>query len=487
VEIVVLGLLALSIVMIAVAVTGHRAASRAHADLDRTTRVDVLTGLPNRTSLGDALTKALGGGAEREGALVLLELSRYAAINDTYGREVGDGLLVAAADQLTAALRPGERLFRPGGPQFAVLCPALTSEHDVAQRADELQAALQVPFRIGTDHLRVATTAGAALLDRRAKGSDDVLNDASTALRQTHEDGAPHSTVFTPSMRPPTTGRSAERRLREALEREEFWLLYLPVVTLDDLELVGVEALLRWADPERGLIGPNEFLAMLDESGLIIPVGDWVLEQACRQNVAWQRAFPDRELVTTINISPRQLARPDFMDRVLETVHETSAEPSRLCLEITQGMVMRDLESSWGMLRAAKDAGIKLALDDFGTGYSSLAYLRSFSLDVLKIDRTFVRDIATSREDAAIAQQLVALAHALDLAPVAEGIDSAEQAQTLHGMGCDFGQGYFFSPPQPVTSIDHMLTRRTVTPASDTPTVDWTGGGSEGRGAVEPL
>ncbi len=191
-------------------------------------------------------------------------------------------------------------------------------------------------------------------------------------------------------MQPATSGSSAERRLREALEREEFWLLYLPVVTLDDYELVGVEALLRWADPERGLVSPTEFLRQLEESGLIVPVGDWVIEQACRQNVAWQRAFPDRELLTTINVSPRQLTRPDFIDRVPRDARATGADPARLCLEITEGMVMRDIESSWGMLRDAKDAGIKLALDDFGTGYSSLGYLRRFNLDVLKIDRTFV-------------------------------------------------------------------------------------------------
>ena len=483
---VVVGLLALSIVMIAVAATGHRAATRAQADLDRTTRFDVLTGLPNRSQLEADLDARLAGGpppapdgatpaAAGRGALIVVEFSRYAAINDTYGREVGDGLLVAAADQLGRALRPGERLFRPSGPQFAVLSGDITDDGAATRRADELQAALGVSFRIGTDHLKVATTSGIALLDGRAEDVQDVMRKAAVALQHAESDGPGSSVVFGASMQATVMAAAAERRLREALEREEFWLLYLPVVALDNHELVGVEALLRWADPERGLVSPSEFLPLLDESGLIVPVGDWAIEAACRQSVAWQHAFPNRELMTTVNVSPRQLAGADFMDRVLRTVEETGVEPGRLCLEITEGVVMRDIESSWGMLRAAKDAGIKLALDDFGTGFSSLGYLRRFNLDVLKIDRTFVREVASSREDAAIVQQLVALAHALDLAPVAEGVDSAEQAQTLHGMGCDFAQGFYFSAPQPVTAIDHLLAKGTVTPDDGVPAIDWSG------------
>ncbi len=473
---VVVGLLALSIVMIAVAAAAQRSASRAHADLARTTRFDLLTGLPNRSQLTAELDRGLSGPPdERHGALILVEFHRYAAINDTYGHEVGDGLLVAAAEQLGRALQPHERLFRPSGPQFAVLNPEVTDAASATRRADELQAALGVAFRIGTDHLRVATSAGIALFDGRATGAEELLRDATVALQHADADGPGVSVVFDLSMQATVMAAAAERRLHQALEREEFWLLYLPVVALDNHELVGVEALLRWADPERGLVSPAEFLPLLDESGLIIPVGDWAIEAACRQSVLWQQAFPARELMTTVNVSPRQLASADFMDRVLRTVEETGVDPGRLCLEITEGVVMRDIESSWSMLRAAKDAGIKLALDDFGTGFSSLGYLRRFDLDVLKIDRAFVADVATSREDAAIVQQLVALAHALDLAPVAEGVDSAEQAQTLHGMGCDFAQGFYFSAPQPVTAIDHMLGTGTVVPDDGSPAIDWTG------------
>ncbi len=477
--IVVVGLLVLSVLMVGIAVMAQRAAAKAHADLDRTTRFDLLTGLPDRRQLEKAVDDRLGDDPKRPAgptAVILIELSRFETVNDTYGREVGDGLLVAVADQLKAAVGRGEQLFRPGGPQFVVLSTELTDTRTAERRAAELTEVLGVPFRIGTDLVQVATRVGIAMVDSRHQHARDVLYDANVAVQQAQRDDSGRATVFDLSMRPSMSPSNTERRMREALERNEFWLLYLPVVTLDDNELVGVEALLRWADPERGLVTPDQFLPALEDSGLIVPVGEWVIEQACRQNKVWHDAFPNRELLTTVNVSPRQLARPDFMERVLAIVSDTGVTPSRLCLEMTEGSVMRDIDTAWGMLRDAKEADIKLALDDFGTGYSSLTYLRRFNLDVLKIDRSFVAGIAESREDAAITQQLVAMAHALDIAPVAEGVDSSAQAQTLHGMGCDYAQGYWFSPPQPVTAIDAFLASGVVRPASEAAGIDWSGG-----------
>jgi diguanylate cyclase (GGDEF)-like protein len=479
--IVVIGLLVLSIIAIAVALTGQRAAAKAHDDLERTIRFDVLTGLPNRARLEETLTSVLNEGEEgwpdRLGAVILVELSRFEVVNDTYGHEVGDGLMIAVTDQLHRSLEPAEQLFRLGGPQFVIINRAVTDTRPAERRAAEFHEVLGIPFRIGTDLLQVATEVGVAMIERRHDDPADVLHDAIIALQQANRSGRASTVVFDLSMRPELSPASSEKRLRQALEQEEFWVLYLPVVALDDNELVGVEALLRWADPERGLVSPDQFLRQLDDSGLIGPVGDWVFEQACGQNKAWQHAFPDRELLTTINVSPRQLAHPDFLSRVLAIIADTGADPARICLEITEGTVMRDIESAWGTLRDAKEAGLRLALDDFGTGYSSLSYLRRFSLDVLKIDRTFVSGIATSREDAAITQQLVAMAHALGIAPVAEGVDSAEQAQTLHGMGCDYAQGYYYSPPQPVTAIEAMLARGVVRPSDQATSIDWGGGG----------
>jgi diguanylate cyclase (GGDEF)-like protein len=477
VVIVVVGLLVLSVVMVGVAAISQRSATRARHDLVHTTRYDALTGLPNRTLLGQAIGRRLeASGEARTGALVVIELSRFEAVNETYGREVGDGLLVAAADQLRGATTTGEELFRVSGPQFAVLTRQAGLD-TVTDRADTLRDALGVPFRIGTDHLRVATAAGVAIIEGRTERPDELLREADIALAQASRPDAGATTVFDGSMSPRVTATDAERRLRDSLDNDEFWVFYLPVVALANQELVGVEALLRWADPERGLISPADFLPMLDDSGLIGPVGEWVFQQACRQSVLWQERYPERDLVTTVNVSPRQLGRADFMDRTLATLRDTGADPTRICLELTEGSLMRDIDSSWSMLRAAKDAGIKLALDDFGTGYSSLAYLRRFSLDVLKIDRGFVANLGADREDEAIVQQIIALAHALGITPVAEGVDSAEQARTLHGLGCELAQGFFFSPPQPVSAIDHLLVKGTVSPGGSAPAIDWTGGG----------
>jgi diguanylate cyclase (GGDEF)-like protein len=483
--IVVAGLLGLLVLAIGIALFAQRASFRAHRDLERTTRFDVLTGLPNRARLDETLTRVLDegrqhqGSSDRIGAVILIELSRFDRVNETYGHEVGDGLMKAVTTQLRSAAAPDEQLFRLGGPQFVIIHPGLTDTVAAQRRATELREALTTPYRVGTDILKVVTEVGVAMIEPRHDDPSGVLHDAVIALQQANRSGSDHVIVYDRTMHAELSPASLDRRLREALERDEFWVLYLPVVALDNHELVGVEALLRWADPERGLVGPDEFLRHLDESGLIGPVGDWVVEQACRQNRLWQQAFPKRELLTTINVSPRQLGHPDFLSRVLSIIAATEADPSRICLEITEGTVMRDIESAWRTLLDAKEAGIKLALDDFGTGYSSLSYLQRFSLDILKIDRTFVSGVATSREDAAITQQLVAMAHALDIAPVAEGVDSAEQAQTLHGMGCDFAQGFYFSAPQPVTAIEAMLASGVVRPAAQATGIDWAGGGAK--------
>ncbi len=321
--IVVVGLVVLSVVMVGVAVMAQRAAAQAHAELDRTTRFDLLTGLPDRRQLEQALDGLIGSDRKRgdgNATVMLIELCRFEVVNDTYGREVGDGLLVAVADQLKGAIEPDERLFRAGGPQFVVLATALTDTRMAERRAAELTEVLAVPFRIGTDLVQVATRVGIAMVDSRHHEARDVLFDAGVAVQQAQRDDSGRATVFDLSMRPSMSPSKTERRLREALERNEFWLLYLPVVALDDNELVGVEALLRWADPDRGLVAPDQFLPVLEDSGLIVPVGEWVIEQACRQNKIWLDAFPDRELLTTVNVSPRQLARPDFLERVLAIV-----------------------------------------------------------------------------------------------------------------------------------------------------------------------
>jgi diguanylate cyclase len=262
-------------------------------------------------------------------------------------------------------------------------------------------------------------------------------------------------------------GRSSpEARLREAIAQDEFSLMYLPVVEVGTNKIVGVEALLRWSDPSRGVVTPSEFLRTLDDSGLIVPLGRWILETACVQNKEWSARFPDLALVTTVNFSPRQLMQSDLGEMVRGVVEFTGVDPGRICLEITEGVPAATVEEAWSALRPVRELGIQLALDDFGMGYSSLEFLRQFQLDVLKIDRSLVAAAATSRTDAAIVEQMVNLAHALDIAPVAEGVSTKEEAGLLEGVRCDFAQGYWFSPPRTVQDMSTMLERGMVMPGA---------------------
>ena len=273
-------------------------------------------------------------------------------------------------------------------------------------------------------------------------------------------------------MRARVNAHDAESRLRTALENNDFLIVYLPVVSISTSRIVGVEALLRWVDPSRGLVSPGEFFALLEKTDLLGPVGEFIFREACRHNREWQDRFPDHDLVSTINVSPVQLADPDFIPRLVGIIAETGADPSRLCLEITEGSMRQGLETIWYSLRTAKEAGLQLALDDFGTGYSSFDYIRKFTLDVLKIDRVFVERVADSKEDYAIVQQLVGLAHALDLVAIAEGVANADQADTLTSLNCDLAQGYFWSEPQPVDTITKLLERGTIRPGASQQ-IDW--------------
>jgi EAL domain-containing protein (putative c-di-GMP-specific phosphodiesterase class I) len=382
--------------------------------------------------------------------------------------------MVAAAAQIEQSLHPGETLFRAGGPQFVVIAPTALTRELAEDRAARIQAAIRVQYRIAHDHLRISASVGIVLLDQRHTDADIVIEDADAAAREANHRAVGSAVVFELSMRSRVPTLDLENRLRQALDRHEFMLMYMPVVTLDESRIVGAEALLRWADPERGVVAPSDFLELLDQSDLLGPVGDWVLEEACRTNVRWQQLFPDLDLATTINISPAQLAEPDFLARTLAIVERSGVDPSRLCLEITEGPLRVDIETIWWVLRQAKEAGLQIALDDFGTGYSTFDYVRKFQLDVLKIDKVFVDRINENPGDLAIVQQLIGMAHALDFVAIAEGVDNADQAATLSGIDCDLGQGYYWSHPVPRDSIEKLLERGTIRPSANrAKKIDW--------------
>ncbi len=465
----------LTVAALLYAAMGQRAAGKVQSQLEDMANHDPLTGLPNRVALQPVLAQILASRSPSgRSAVMVIELDRFAAVNDTYGHDVGDQLMVAAAGQIRKALQPDERMFRLGGPQFCLIVPRAITREAAIGRAAQLQTAVRVQYRIDHDHLRISATIGIVMLDQRHDAPEIVIEDATAAVRDATRNGLGSINVFEMAMRSKVNPFDAEVRLRNALDRGEFLLMYMPVVTLDDARIVGAEALLRWADPERGVVPPGEFLDLLEAADLLDPVGDWVLAEACRHNKRWQEMFPSNDLATTINIAPSQLAAPDFLDRVQRIIDETGADPSRLCLEITEGAMHVDIEVVWRTLRLLKEIGLQLALDDFGTGYSTFDYIRKFTLDILKIDKVFVDRITANNGDYAIVQQLIGMAHALDLVAIAEGVDSAEQAASLAGMNCDLAQGYYWSQPAPLETIEKMLARGTIRPSANrAKKIDW--------------
>jgi diguanylate cyclase (GGDEF)-like protein len=422
---------------------------------------DPLTGLPNRALLYDALCQELAECRQNGGrlAVLFLDLDRFKKVNDSYGHEIGDELLVAVAGRLSEVVRNGDLLARVGGDEFVAVCGPVTTVKDAESIADRLALALGAPLFLSGDRPFSATASiGVALADGRST-PEGVLREADAAMYRAKAAGRNGRVTFDPAMRADFQQKLAmEGRLRQALERHEFRLHYQPVIALASEEIVGFEALLRW-NSDVGRVSPVEFVPLLEETGLIVPVGSWVLEEACRQARKWD-AYGRRALTMAVNVSAHQLAQSDFVEVVTGVLARTGICPTRLCLEITEATLMDDVVAVWSSLRRLKGLGVKLAIDDFGTGYSSLSYLKSFSLDVLKVDQSFVRGLRESPEDAAIVQAVITLAQALGLAAVAEGVETPDQLATLKALGCDFAQGYYFTRPEPPEEIERLLIRQ---------------------------
>lgn len=432
--------------------------------LSRLQEVDQLTNLPNRRHLANILTDVLQRSRKSAGrvAVIMIEIHGFKHFNETYGPEVGDALMRAATGVMTSACRPGETLARYGGPQFVLVVPEVPDPTVARRRAQELLDAVQRVYEIGRDRVRLSASAGVVVTDQQYTDANDVLLDASVALKDAQKEDPGTAKLFDHSMRSVMTPSTAEHRLREALERGQFWLLYMPIVSISRRTVVAVEALLRWADPDHGLVSPGVFLRALDETGLIVPVGRWVLREAARQTREWQEKFPEAMIETTVNLSPRQLAQSDFLDTVRQALEESSPDPARMCLEITEATLVRDPDGAWAVLRQAKQMGLRLGLDDFGTGTSALAMLRQFKLDNLKIARTFTANLEHSAEDRAIVSHVAGLARELGMKPIAEGVERRAQADLLVQLGCDHASGYYFAPPQPSDVITKLLEKGTV-------------------------
>ena len=423
---------------------------------------DPLTGLPSRLLFLNRLTAALGGLQRRPGryvAVLFLDLDRFKVINDSLGHPAGDQLILAVAERLRHCLRRQETIARFGGDEFAILCEDLAHEEDAVAVAERVLKSFGLPFHLPHGDAVSTASIGIALAVSSDQDGEDLIRDADAAMYRAKQAGGGRVVLFDEVTRQRALDRlHTENGLRQALEREEFRVFFQPAVSIETGEIVGVEALVRWEHPERGLVGPADFIALAEETGLIVPIGAWVLRQACGHARRWEvERNGDGPLTVSVNVSARQLAEPAFVDAVADALEETGIDPSGLCLEVTESVLIEDPDSSTETLAALKRLGVKVAVDDFGTGYSSLEHLRKFPIDSVKIDRSFVRGLPHSSEDVAIVGAVIELGHALNLSVVAEGVETADQLGNLQRAGCDTAQGFLFSRPEHPDVVDGLV------------------------------
>lgn len=420
---------------------------------------DSLTGLPNRRMFTERLAPLLSSAqqhAEIHGVL-LLDLDRFKNINDSLGHAVGDHLLKAVASRLTRCLRHTDMVARLGGDEFMILLKGLTEERDALTVGVKVLDSLRPPFKIQEHQLHVASSIGIAIFPKHGQDVDTLLKNADTAMNRAKDLGRNTCQVFSPEMSTLAMTRlDLENDLRRALERDELLLHFQPQYTMDDKVITGVEALLRWQHPDRGLLLPGDFIATAEETGLIVPIGKWAIREACEQSRRWRKAgMPPLRMA--VNLSAKQFQQQDLPDVVTGIIHETAIDPAYLELEITESILMQNLETTVDQLIRLMALGVKISIDDFGTGYSSLNYLKRFPLHALKIDQSFVRDIGEDSDDTSIVGAIIALAHNLCLEVVAEGVETAAQMEFLHSRQCDRCQGFLLSPPVPAESIQRMF------------------------------
>ena len=427
-------------------------------------RLDHLTGLPARKMLVDNLHRAKAHSARsgKYGALLLIDLDRFKVLNDTHGHDAGDLLLKEAARRLVACMREGDTVARLGGDEFVVLLVDVSAQKEGAIRATEMVAAkmlavLRQPYILGRITHYCSASVGATVFMGNAVSSDALLKQADLGLYKSKDDGRDVTRFFDPGMEDVAQARlELERNVRLALERQEFVLYYQAQMDAQGA-LVGAEALVRWQPHDGPLVGPDQFIALAEETGLIVPLGLWVLENACRQLALWSRQPETRHLQLAVNISARQFQQHDFVQQVLSALDTSGADAAHLTLELTETLLVRDVEDVIAKMTQLKAKGIGFALDDFGTGYSSLGFLKRLPLDGLKIDKSFVANVLADSNDAAIAKMIIVLGQTLGLVVTAEGVETTQQRDFLAGLHCDQYQGYLFSRPLPIAAFDRLF------------------------------
>jgi diguanylate cyclase (GGDEF)-like protein/PAS domain S-box-containing protein len=430
----------------------------AQRDLERQALHDALTGLPNRVLFGQELQRTLD--AAQPTALVavgLMDLDRFKQINDTLGHSAGDQLLQQVAARLRSHLRSVDVLARMGGDEFLMAFPHLNAPSQIDQLAERLITALEQPFLVAGQEVFVRPSIGFSLHPSGALTTEHLLQQADAAMYHAKRRGGGYS-LYTPDALSSLASITLESDLNRALERQEFILHYQPQFSASSGVLVGVEALLRWQHPELGVVPPDEFIPLAEATGLIVPIGKWVLEQACQQAARWSVAQPGLRMA--VNLSGRQFEQNDLPDMILRALALSGLPAGRLELELTESMLMQSVEAAQ-VLQQLKDIGIRIAVDDFGTGYSNLAYLKNFPIDMLKIDQSFIRGITHQRgKDAALVGAIIALAHALELDVTVEGVEQASQLAFLREQRCDQVQGFLLARPQPAEHLDHWLSQQ---------------------------
>jgi diguanylate cyclase (GGDEF)-like protein/PAS domain S-box-containing protein len=434
---------------------------RMEAELERLALYDPLTGLPNRALFSDRLRHAIERrGRAQSTAVYFLDVDRFKRINDSLGHSAGDDVLREVAARVERTLRPEDTVARFGGDEFTVLCESVGGVLEAVGVADRLQREIAQPLRAGGAELRLSASIGIAI----AEPGEDVdvsrlVEDADAAMYRAKERGGARTELFDMAMRERAVDAlSIEQELSHGLDRGELRLFYQPLVSLVTGEIVGAEALIRWEHPERGLLSPDKFLPVAEESGLIVQVGAWAVGEACRRLRDWDRLSGGPSAFSlAVNLSARELTHPDVVATVLNAVRRSALDPSRITIEVTESTAMADRDSGFRALRELSAAGVRIAIDDFGTGYSSLDHLREMPADILKIDRSFVAGMAANSPDTALVAAAIAMGRALEMEVVAEGIETTEQVTDLRELGCPLGQGFLFARPLPPEEIDSLL------------------------------
>jgi diguanylate cyclase (GGDEF)-like protein/PAS domain S-box-containing protein len=424
---------------------------------------DPLSGLPNRLLLLDRLSRALDRLAREPSTVgvIHLDIDRFKLINDSLGHPVGDQLLLAMATRLKGLIRPADTLARIGGDEFVVLCEGLSGERESVVVADRICAAMSAPLAWDDGEVVMSISAGIALATSALISPEAVLRDADAAMYRAKSDGRARSAVFAETMRTKAIGRlDTEISLRRSIMNGDLRLHYQPIVNVADGQIVGHEALVRWAHPTRGLLGPNHFIAIAEETGLIVPLGAWVVREACCQAMRFQALDPTwSHLTMSVNLSGAQLGQPDLIELISSALRDADLDPEDLQLEMTESVLMDDAAITITILQTLKGLGVRLGVDDFGTGYSSLAYLKRFPVDVLKIDRSFVSGLGKDPEDSALVAAVVSMADALGLAAIAEGVETELQRDCLVRLGCSRAQGFLFARPVAMPEAEALLAR----------------------------